>query len=71
MEEELERLCARRRMAKHSHHHHGHVLHRDAFSGGVSPLESTFSVDSNVVLGSWVMTSAAGTGFRSSMDISV
>ena len=49
--EDLERLRARRRMAKHSHHHHGHGHHRDAFSGGVSPSESTFSVDSNVVLG--------------------
>ena len=64
MDEDFVRLCARRRMAKHSHHPHGHVHHRDAFGGGVSPSESTFSVHSNVVLGSWVLTSTSAMGFR-------
>ncbi|TBU58181.1 hypothetical protein BD310DRAFT_879568 [Dichomitus squalens] len=50
MEEDLERLRARRRVANHSHHH-GHPHHRDGFGGGVSPSGSTFSVDSSVILG--------------------
>lgn len=50
VEEDLERLRARRRVAKHSHHH-GHGHHRDVFGGGVSPSESTFSVDSHIQVG--------------------
>ena len=46
MEEDLERLRARRRVADRAHHH-GHPHHRDAYSGGVSPSGSTFSADSS------------------------
>lgn len=47
MEEDMERLKARRRAGNHSRHPH----HRDGFSGVASPSGTTFSVDSSVVLG--------------------
>ncbi|KAI0714649.1 hypothetical protein C8Q76DRAFT_795507 [Earliella scabrosa] len=52
MEEDMERLKARRRVGNHSRHH-GHSHHRDGFGGAASPAGSTFSVDSNssVILG--------------------
>ena len=51
MEEDMERLRARRRVNGHSKHH-GYSQHReDGFNGGVSPSGSTFSVDSNIILG--------------------
>ncbi|RPD64751.1 hypothetical protein L227DRAFT_540999 [Lentinus tigrinus ALCF2SS1-6] len=49
MEEDMERLKARRRVGNHSRHGHSH--HRDGFGGVASPSGSTFSVDSSVILG--------------------
>ncbi|KAH9934060.1 raptor N-terminal caspase like domain-containing protein [Epithele typhae] len=57
MEEDMERLRARRRVSDrrhnghHGHHGGGHHGHEPHFSGGVSPSGSTFSVDSSVILG--------------------
>ncbi|KAI0370082.1 hypothetical protein BV20DRAFT_1113337 [Pilatotrama ljubarskyi] len=50
MEEDMERLRARRRVGNHARHH-GHPHHRDGYGGGASPSGSTFSVDSSIVLG--------------------
>ncbi|KAI0778960.1 raptor N-terminal caspase like domain-containing protein [Trametes elegans] len=50
MEEDMERLRARRRAGNHARHH-GHGHHRDAYGGGVSPSGSTFSTDSSTILG--------------------
>ncbi|EPS99346.1 hypothetical protein FOMPIDRAFT_1124614, partial [Fomitopsis schrenkii] len=46
IEEDMERLRARRRVGTHQRHHHSHPL------GGMgSPAGSTFSMDSSVILG--------------------
>ncbi|RDX50537.1 hypothetical protein OH76DRAFT_1512681 [Lentinus brumalis] len=49
MEEDMERLKARRRVGNHSRH--GHSGHRDGFGGIPSPSGSTFSMDSGVIMG--------------------
>ncbi|KAI0673943.1 hypothetical protein C8Q78DRAFT_662134 [Trametes maxima] len=50
MEEDMERLRARRRVGNRARHHN-HPHHRDGVGGAASPAGSTFSVDSSVILG--------------------
>ena len=62
MEEDMERLRARRPTGGHSRHH---SHHRENYGGAASPSGSTFSTDSSVILGL-----GTGVGLRDVLPLS-